>query len=131
MKLDDHIKAKHSLQKQVCKFFLDGKCTRQRCSYPHEKTEFSSNQRYKEKCNNGPSCYHKSQNKCHFYHPEGEMQHVQENNSRSNSHQQPCENRSQNLWCQYQDNCVEADCPFKHFRNRTLASTQRRGSMFQ
>ena len=129
-KLDDHIKAKHSMLKPVCKFFLEGKCTRQGCTYRHEKPESSNNQRYKEKCNKGSSCYHKSQNRCHFYHPEGEVQQVQGNNSRSKRHQQPHENRSQVLWCQYQDNCVDTDCPFKHFRNTTFSPTQRRGSAF-
>ena len=130
VKLEEHIKLKHSQKRPVCKFFLDGKCTREGCTFRHEKPETLNHKSVTIKCKRGPTCHFEVQNKCFYYHPENEVQVIEEtfhNNSRSQgSHMF----RSQTLWCKYQDACKNYQCPFQHFETNLSSQPQRRGPMF-
>ena len=130
VKLENHMKVKHQQKTQICKFYLEGRCTRQGCTYKHEKQETSIHKSDKKRCNRGPTCYHKSQNKCHFYHPENEVQEVQQINCNQNGNWGSHDIRTQTLWCKYQEACNNNSCPFKHFPNNLLKQTQKRGPMF-
>ena len=75
-RMESHMVAKHSQITALCKFFLEGKCTRSACSFRHEKSE-TINHKSNKIFNRGQTCYFKSINKCHFLHPEEEVHKVQ------------------------------------------------------
>ena len=129
-KLEEHVKIKHSQERPVCKFFLEGRCTRQGCIFKHEKPETSFHIHDKQICKRGPTCYFKSQNKCFYQHSNDEVQIVSNENKYQSKIQGPHEVTSQTLWCKYQDACNKTQCPFKHFLNNKNNPTHKRGPMF-
>ena len=129
-KLEGHIKTKHSQNRPVCKFFLEGKCTRAMCTFRHEKPETLNHKSDKIKCKRGSTCNFKAQNKCFYYHPVNEVQVMKETFHSEIRSQGPHEIRSQTLWCKYQDACNKNQCPFRHFQVNKNNQPQKRGPMF-
>ena len=67
-----HMKAKHS-PKELCTFFMKGKCTRKPCKFSHETTTQTSTvtqkvDRSQEPCKRGPQCSYKAKNRCYYFH---------------------------------------------------------------
>ena len=125
IKLKEHMEVKHSNKIPVCNFYLVNWCTCQGCTFRHEKQETSNHKGSKQKCKRGGTCYYKSQNECFYFHPEDEVQIVSKAYHEQTKNQRPHEATSQNLWCKYQEACTKNSCPFKHFQNNTVKSTQK------
>ena len=64
-----HMKTKHS-PKELCTFFMQGKCTRKPCKYSHEATSTVTQKvdRSQDPCKRGPKCTYKAQNRCFYFH---------------------------------------------------------------
>ena len=55
----------------VCKYYRQGRCTRQECSFRHPESLAMKPhlQQYTPACTRGPNCVFFANNRCHYFHP--------------------------------------------------------------
>ena len=61
----------HQKERGVCKFFRQGRCNRQRCSFRHPESlaTVSQQRHFSPACTRGQTCSLVAQNRCHYFHP--------------------------------------------------------------
>ena len=74
-KIEYHIETVHQLYVQrhrgVCKFYRQGRCTRQPCPYRHPQSQAANSMKQQNTpaCSRGTNCRFLASNSCHFFHP--------------------------------------------------------------
>jgi len=112
--------------KEMCRFFLEGRCTRQMCPFSHENKKSSNHKVGKktEMCRRGDSCPFQKQGNCNFVHAvvqqlprDCDLRVPPPKVHQRRSSSEKSQEESQRLWCQLQDRCLSpVQCPFRHFQ---------------